>query len=115
MRHVKAHRTKEEKNMSLFEHIPSWKGMTKPDELANDGAMQEGGNSAQIRASSVQQRRRDLYAALQYAASFHCLVEKWTYCEELKTKLRDKWIFIEKKEGGQGSQNGLRPARSTVV
>ena len=43
-------------------------GNEKADELAKDGAMMGGGKMTQIRASTVQQRREEVYAALQYAA-----------------------------------------------
>ena len=36
-------------------------------------------------------------AGLQYAGSFHCLVEEWKDCHEPKTKSKDKWIFVNKK------------------
>ena len=49
----------------------------KADEQAKDGAMMDGGLIAQVRASAVQQAREEVYAALQYAANFHCLVEEW--------------------------------------
>ena len=35
-------------------------------------------------AKTIEQEREEVYAALQYAASFHCLVEEWNHCEELK-------------------------------
>ena len=35
--------------------------------------------------------------ALQHAASFHCLVEEWKDCQELKPKPKEKWIFVNKK------------------
>ena len=41
---------------------------------------------AQIRASTVQQKNEDVNAALQYAASFHCLVVD--FCGPLKWKAR---------------------------
>ena len=41
--------------------------------------------------------REEVYAALQYAASFHLLVEEWNVCEELKPKPKEKWIFVDKK------------------
>ena len=49
------------------------------------------------RAETVQQEREEVYAALQYAASFHCLVEEWTDSEELRPKPKEKWVFVEKK------------------
>ena len=56
----------------------------RTDELANDGARLDGGVTAQIRASTVQQKREEVYAALQCAASFHCMMEEWHDCEKLK-------------------------------
>ena len=38
-----------------------------------------------------------MYAALQYAASFHCLVEEWKDCDELKPKPKEKWTFLDQK------------------
>ena len=43
----------------------------------------------------MQQEREELCAALQCAASFHCLVEAWKDCEELRHKLKEKWFFLE--------------------
>ena len=45
--------------------------------------MMDEGFMAQARASTILQEREEECAALQYAASFHCLVEKWKDCEEL--------------------------------
>ena len=39
---------------------------------------------------TVQQEREEVYAGLQYAASFHFLVEEWKDCEELKPKPKEK-------------------------
>ena len=44
----------------------------------------------------MQQEREEVFAALQHAASFHCLVEEWKDCEELKPKPKDKLIFVDK-------------------
>ena len=44
----------------------------------------------------MQQERDEVHAALQYAASFHCLAEPWKDCEELKPKPK-KW-FSKKSE-----------------
>ena len=41
--------------------------------------------------------REVLCVALQCAASFHCLVEAWKDCEELRPKLKEKWFFLETK------------------
>ena len=88
--HVKAHRIKmDKKDMSQFEKFVV-DGNEKTDELAKAGAMLAEGLMAQTRAKTVRQEREDACAALQYAASSHCLVEDWNDCEE-------KWIFVDKK------------------
>ena len=46
---------------------------------------------AQSRASTVQERRDEVYEAFQYAASFHCPAEEWHGCEELKPEPNEKW------------------------
>ena len=52
-------------------------GNEKADELAGEGAMLDEGFMAQKRAKTAQQERVEVCAALQYAASFHRLVEEW--------------------------------------
>ena len=44
----------------------------------------------ETRAKTVQQEREEVYAALQHAARFHCLVEEWKDCENLKPKPKEK-------------------------
>ena len=39
--------------------------------MAKDGAMMDGSEMAQIRASTVHQKGQEVFAALQYAASFY--------------------------------------------
>ena len=46
----------------------------------------------------MQQEREEVYVALQNSASFHCLVEEWKDCEELKPKPKEKWIFYKQEE-----------------
>ena len=46
---------------------------------------------------TVQQEREEVYAALQYADSSHCLVEEWKDCEEFKQKPKEKCIFVDKE------------------
>ena len=71
------------------------------DELAKTGVILDEGFMAEARAKTVQQEREEeVFAALQYAASFHCLVEEWKNCEELKPKPKAKWIFVDKKREG---------------
>ena len=72
-------------------------GNEKADELAKAGAMLDEGFMAETRAKTVQHEREEVYAAMQYAASFHCLVEKWKDCEELKPEPKEKWIFVDTK------------------
>ena len=56
--HVKAHRSKKERQqMSLFEKCFS-EGNEQADELAKGGAMLDGGFWAQARASTVQHKKR---------------------------------------------------------
>ena len=95
--HFKAHLTKKDKKeMSHFEKFVT-EGNEKAGELAKAGAMLDEGFVAEARAKTVPQERELVYAALQYAASFHCLVEEWKDCEELKPKPKEKWVFVDKK------------------
>ena len=72
MEHVKAHCTKQEKKYSShFEKFVT-EGNEKADELAKEGALLDEGFVAEARAETMQQKREEVYAALQYAASFHC-------------------------------------------
>ena len=71
---VKAHRTKkEQKEISHFEKFVA-EDNEKADDLARDGAMLDEGFMAEAGAETMQQEREEVYAALQYATSFHCLV-----------------------------------------
>ena len=74
--HVKAHRTKKEKeHLTHFEKFVS-EGNEKADDSAKEGAMLDEGFMAEARAKTMQQEREEVYVALQHAASFHCLVEE---------------------------------------
>ena len=93
--HVNAHRTEKEKtNMSQFERFES---NERADELAKAGAMLDEGFMAEARAETMKKEREEVYVALQYAVSFHCLVEEWKDCEELRPKPKEKWIFVDKR------------------
>ena len=59
------------------------------------------------RAEIMQEEREEVYATLQYAASFHCLVEEWKDCEELRPKPTEKWNFVVKKKRGHEASNGM--------
>ena len=85
-----AHRTKKEKKyMSHCDKFVT-EGNEKADELAKAGAMLDEGFMAEARAKAAQQEREEVYAALQYAASFHCLVEEWKGLQELSSHSRKK-------------------------
>ena len=71
--------------------------MRKADELAKVGAMLDEGFMAEMIAETLQQEREEVHAALQYAASVHCLVEEWKDCEEPKPKPKEKLIFADLK------------------
>ena len=58
---------------------------------------------AEARAKTVQHGREEVF--LQYATSFHCLVEEWKDCEKLMPKPREKWIFVDKR--GHGASHGV--------
>ena len=57
---------------------------------------------AQVRAylDSAGEGRKS-YAALQHAAGFHCLVEYWKDCEELKPMPKDKWVSSSNRKKTQ--------------
>ena len=74
--HVKAHRTKKDKKeMSHFEKFVS-EGNEKAVELAKEGALLDEGFMARTRAKTVEQEREEVCAALQYAATCHCLEKR---------------------------------------
>ena len=95
--HVEAHRTeKDKRETSHFEKFVTG-GSENADESAKAGTMSDEGFMAQTRANTVQQEREEVYAALQYAASFHCLEEGWRGCEALKPQPKEKWTLWDKK------------------
>ena len=74
--HVKAHRSKNEvQEVTLFKHFVT-DGNEGTDEMAKIEAMLDGGDMAQIRASTVQQKTEEVCAVFQYAAGFQYLVEE---------------------------------------
>ena len=75
--HVKEHRAQKEKeHMSHFEMFVT-EGNEKADELAKGALLDEG-------------FMEEVCAALQCAASLHCLVEQWKDCEEHKPKPKER-------------------------
>ena len=57
--------------------------------------MLDEGFTAEARAKTMQQEREEVYSALQYAASFHCLLKEWKGCGELKPRPKEKYGFRE--------------------
>ena len=95
--HVKAHRAKKGKEkMAKIERFVT-DGNQKADELAKAGAVMDEGFMAEARAEATKQEREEVYVALQYVANFHCLVEEWKDCEELRPKPKEKWSFVDKR------------------
>ena len=85
-------------------------GNERAGEPAKEGAMLDGGEMAQVRATTIQQEREEVHAALQHAASFHCLVEEWKDGEEHGPKPKEQLILSAKKRGKQRSiaRSGVR-------
>ena len=81
--------------MSLFEKFIT-EGNEKADELAK-----------KARTSTIHQEREEVRTALQYAASFHCLVEDW---KTLKNS-----SFSQKKADFRGQEKGVNGAPNRVV
>ena len=79
------HRIHREGTLLEVEHVRHivQRRKRKCTELANDGAMMDEGEMAQIRGT-VQHKREEVHAALPYAARFYCLVEEWHDCEEVE-------------------------------
>ena len=89
---------RETENMTHIERFVT-EGNEKADELAKAGAMPDEGFMAEVRAVTAKQEREEVYAALQYAASFHCLVEEWKDCEEDSGQSRKKSCILSTREG----------------
>ena len=56
----------------------------------------------------MQQEREEVCAALQYAASFHCLLEEWKDCEELKQKPKVDFSWMRRARKRSIEQSGVR-------
>ena len=97
---------KDKKDTSHFEKFVT-EGYEKADELAKAGAMLDEGLMAEARGKTLQQEREEIYAALWYAASFHCLVVEWKDSEELKPKPKEKWTFVDQIREGDEASNGV--------
>ena len=96
--HVTAHRSKkakETKMTNIESTVTQEHG--KADALAKAGAMLDEGYMAEVRAVTMKQESEEVYVALQFAASFHCSMEEWKDCEELRPKPKAKWRCVNKR------------------
>ena len=55
--------------------------------------MLDEGLVTEVRGVTMKHEREEVFVALQYAASFHCLVEEWKDCEETQAKAERKVDF----------------------
>ena len=88
--HVKAHRTKKEKEEMTHVEMRQMTWQKQEQCWTKDSWLKQG-------QKTMQQEREEEFLALQYAATFCCLVEEWTDCEELRPEPKEKWVFMEKK------------------
>ena len=109
--HVKAHHSKKVE-MTSFE-IFVIEGNQRADELAHDGAMLDGGEMGQLRVSKVQQARDVVYAALQYAASFHCMVEECAIVKSSSRRHKESGSMCTVK-GRQGTLHGVACSQKQI-
>ena len=65
--------------------------------------------------NTVQQEEKMCTQPVQYTASFHCLVEEWKDCEEIKPQPKETWTFVDQREvRRQGTErNGVLLSAST--
>ena len=64
----------------------------------------------------MKQEREEVYVALQYAASFHCLAEEWKDCEELRPRPKEKWSFVDKRrEENKASNRVVRGSKQISI
>ena len=57
----------------------------------------EAGAMVTIKAATVRQGRMEVRAALQCAAAFHCQVENWHDCDEMKPKPKQKLFKVSNR------------------
>ena len=106
--HVKAHRTKKEKaKLTQFERFVT-EGNKKASESAKAGAMMDEGFMGEATAQTMKQEREEVYVALQCAAGFHCLVEEWKDCEEIKRKEKCSFFWTGRVRERSIEQSGAR-------
>ena len=114
--HVKAHRTKKDKHeMTHFEKFVT-DGNEKADELAKAREMLDEGFMAEAGAKRVQQEREEVFAALQYAARCHYLVEAWKAVKRSsRSQEKSEFSWTSKKKKRNIERSGVpRPTRIDV-
>ena len=88
--------------------------------MAKAGALLDEGFMAEMRLVAMKQEREEVYVALYNAANFHCLVEEWKDCEELRPrrermKRRTEWYAEANRyqcmRCGKGSKYVKMPSR----
>ena len=84
--------------------------------MAKDGAMLDGRNIAHIRASTVQQRREEVHAALYCAAGATVWWRSGTIVKNSsQTRKQSGFVLREKVELRSIARSGVRPPAKTVV
>ena len=63
----------------------------------NEAAL-DGGAVATIKVATVRQKIMEVFASLQFAATFHRQVVIWDDCDELEPKPQDTLVFVEEKK-----------------
>ena len=87
-------------------------GSERADGMATYGTMFDGGEMAQIRASTVQQRGVFRGTAVRSSLTLSG-GDDWHDCEELKPNPKDKWIFVEHRVEAQKHRTEWCAATST--
>ena len=73
-------------------------GNEQADQLAKDGAEEEGGAMAAAKALTIKQLSREIYASIEDEAHFHVPVEDWNDRDEMELKKEEAWQFVRKKK-----------------
>ena len=89
--------------MSHFEKKFVTEGNEEADELAKEGAMLDGDFVAETRSKTVQ--RGEVYAAVQYAASSHCLFMEGLCIAQAEAKRKVNFRGSDKR--GDETSNGV--------
>ena len=101
------HRTKKERqHMSTYENFIT-EGNEKADELAKEGAMLDEGFMAQARAKTMQQERKEVYAAL--CSTQPAFTAWWWTGKSVKNSSRsqEKNDFRGQEKRGNKASNGV--------